>query len=209
MRSTIVNQTLVDLIFNEPLEKMALLDVGCGSGALSFIAAKRANKVIGIDISVAAIEYARKNSVENTSFFVMDADREDYSKLGNIDAVISNLCMSDEIIRRSFSALPGEGAFIFACFHSYHLIEGGRRSRFSYSEEEMRDVLERTGFTVEYLVVEAIGLPFRVAGEALEILGEKTRARWEKDGRLKNLFNYIDGGGRSLTKSILVGKARK
>jgi SAM-dependent methyltransferase len=198
-----VNKTLIELIFQEPLEDRIILDVGCGAGALTFIVAKRAGKVIGIDISVEAIETAKKRSADN------NADSSDYSKLGKIDMVVSHLCMSNEIIKRTYAALPKNGSFIFACFHSDHLIEGGRRSRFSYTEGEMKKVLEETGFKVEYLAVETTKLPFQNKGEAIEILGEKTIERWERDSRLKHLMNHVERGGRHLTKSILVGKARK
>jgi SAM-dependent methyltransferase len=204
-----VNKTLIELIFQEPLEDNVVLDVGCGAGALTFIVAQRAGKVIGIDISKVAIETAKKKSVDNTSFFVMDADSSDYTSLGKIDCVISHLCMSNEIIKGSHTALPKNGPFIFAGFHSDHLIEGGRRSRFSYTEEEMKNVLEETGFKIEYLGVETTEQLFQNKGEAIEILGEKTMERWEKDGRIKHFMNYVERGGRHLTKSILVGKARK
>jgi SAM-dependent methyltransferase len=169
-----VNKTLIELIFHEPVEDRIILDVGCGTGALAFIVAKRAGKVIGIDISVEAIETAKKRSVDNTSFFVMDADSSDYSKLGKIDMAVSHLCMSNEIIKRTYAAIPKNGSFIFACFHSDHRIEGGRRSRFSYTEGEMKKVLEETGFKVEYLAVETTKLTFQNKEEAIELLGEKT-----------------------------------
>jgi SAM-dependent methyltransferase len=209
MSSGQINETLVKLIFEEPVEDYTVLDVGCGDGALSFIVAEKAGKVIGIDISKEAVAEAGQRSIGNTSFFVVDANRADYTVLGEFDMIVSHLCMSDRIIENSGRALPVGGVFAFACFHANHLIEGGRRSRFSYTEGEMRQVLEKTGFTVEYLEVESSEAPFRSIDEAVEIIGEKNIRRWRKDGRFQSLQNFIEGGGRSLTKSILVGKARK
>ncbi len=172
-----VNETLVKLIFEEPIEDYTILDVGCGSGALTFTLAKRAKRVIGIDISKDAIEEAKKIAGEkgysNTSFYVMDADRESYKKLGGIDMVVSHLCMSNDIVRNSFNALPMEGVFAFACFHADHLIEGGRRSRFSYTKDEMKKILVDTGFVIEYLEVEKEKIPFKDFIEAEKILGPK------------------------------------
>lgn len=204
-----VNQTLIDLIFEEPVGGYVVLDLGCGDGALSFIVAKKAGKVIGIDVSGVAIEAAKRKAMDNTLFVVMDAEKEGYARLGRIDMVVSHLYMSDEAVKRAYRVLPHGGAFAFACFHADHLIEGGRRSRFSYTEGEMKSVLEKTGFKVEYLKAEKTKIGFKDKGEALKALGNKTVERWRWDGRLQHLSAYIEGGGRSLTKSILVGKARK
>lgn len=210
MTSGRVNKTLLKLIFEEPIEDYLVLDVGCGTGALSFQVAKKARKVIGIDISEQAIGEARKRAEgSNASFFVMDADSADYTTLGRIDMVVSHLCMSDEIIKNSYNALPSGHPFAFACFHSDHLIEGGRRSRFSYTKDEMAKALEDTGFAVECLEVEKRKIPFHDKKEALKLLGHKTLQRWGKDGRLEHFLDFIGKGGRHLTKSILVGKARK
>ncbi len=209
MSSGQVNKTLVKLIFQESVANYTVLDVGCGAGALSFIVAEKVQEVIGIDISKEAIAEAGKRSTGNTSFFVADADTADYTVLGEFDMIVSHLCMSDRIIENSGRALPKDGVFAFACFHAKHLIEGGRRSRFSYTEAEMRQVLGENGFTVEYLEVESKEFPFKDLAGAVEIIGEKNIRRWQNDGRLQSLENNISRGGRSLTKSILVGKARK
>ncbi len=204
-----VNQTLLELIFREPIEDFVVLDVGCGQGALTFAIAGRAKHVIGIDISGNAIIEARKHAKENTTFHVMDADEADYSSLGAVDMVVSHLCMSDEIVENSFKALPPGSVLAFACFHSKHLIEGGRQSRFSYSEEEMSYLLVKTGFTVEYLEVETEKVEFKDRVEAMEILGKRTVERWRIDRRLRVFLEYIESRGRHITMSTLVGKARK
>lgn len=54
-----------------------ILDIGCGTGRLSFMFAKKANKVIGIDIDVHSIEYCKNKSeilgLTNCNFIVADA----------------------------------------------------------------------------------------------------------------------------------------
>jgi len=204
-----VSRRLVELIWEEPLEELVVLDVGCGSGRLSFIVAERAKEVIGIDLSPQAVEEARRAAKENTRFFVMDAELQDYTVLGRIDMVVSNLCMSDRIVENTYRALPQDGAFAFACFHADHLLESGRRSRFSYSVEEMQALLVKTGFDVERLVVERRKVSFKTSGEALRLLGPRRVRRWSEDGRLEHLMGYVQSGGRELTLSTLVGKARK
>jgi len=209
MSSGQVNKTLIELIFDEPVEDYTILDVGCGSGALSFIVAAKAKKVVGIDISDQAIALAKMKASDNTSFQVLDAETAHLTVLGEIDIIVSHLCMSDKIVENSYHELPKNGKFVFACFHTNHLIEGGRRSRFSYTKDEMELILDKTGFSVEYLEVETRKAPFKNIDGAIEIIGENNIRRWKNDDRLQNLQEYIENGGRTLTKSILVGKARK
>ncbi|GBE56125.1 Mg-protoporphyrin IX methyl transferase [archaeon BMS3Bbin16] len=209
MASGLVNKTLVKLIFEEPVDDYTILDVGCGAGALSFIVAEKAKSVVGIDISEAAIGKAKRQAPENTSFKILDAENTDYTVLGKFNMIVSHLCMSNRIIENSYHGLPKKGKFVFACFHTDHLIEGGRRSRFSYSVGEMRCVLEKTGFTVEYLGVESEQIPFKNMDEASAIIGLRTAEKWRSDGRLQDLQRYVESGGKHLTKSILIGKAQK
>ncbi|GBE17429.1 Mg-protoporphyrin IX methyl transferase [archaeon BMS3Abin16] len=204
-----VNKTLVKLIFEEPVDGYTILDVGCGSGALSFIVAEKAKSVVGIDISEKAINAAKLRAQDNTSFHVLDAENTDLTVLGEIDMIVSHLCISDKIVENSYHGLPKKGRFVFACFHSDHLIEGGRRSRFSYSVGEMRCVLEKTGFTVEYLGVESEKIPFKNMDEAAAVIGLRRAEKWRSDGRLQNIQRYVESGGKHLTKSILRGKAQK
>jgi len=208
-----VNATLLDLIRAEPIGSFCLLDVGCGSGALSFALAPSSKHVIGIDILADRIgeakRYAAANSVTNVSFVVGDAYITDYKSLGSIDMVISNLCMSDEIVKRSYEALDVGRPFAFVCFHSENLKELGRRSRFSYSESGMRRLLLDVGFKVEYLGVETKRVEFGSKREALDYFDDSTKAWLHSDGRLGAFLSYLDGGGRSVTRSRLVVKARR
>ncbi len=57
---TKVSGFLADNILVPP--NSVVLDMFCGSGALSFLAAKKANKVIGVDISPLAVKCATQNS---------------------------------------------------------------------------------------------------------------------------------------------------
>lgn len=204
-----VSSTLIKLIHEEPVEGYTVLDVGCGDGALSFSISGDTGKVVGIDISADAVRRARLKAASNTFFHVGDSEKLDYSSLGKIDMVVSNLCMSPQIIRRSYDVLPQGGVLAFACFHSRHLIEGGRRSRFSFSESEMEELLGDTGFALEYMAVEEENVPFESLNEALSLLGEKTAEKWKHDERLEHFKSYVLGGGRSFTRSILIVKARK
>ncbi len=208
-----VNTTLLNLIRAEPVDSFCLLDVGCGSGALSFALAPGSKHVIGIDILADRIDeargYAVANGIGNVSFYVGDAYITDYQSLGSIDMVVSHLCMSDEIVHRSYEALDEGCPFAFACFHSENLKELGRRSRFSYSESGMRRLLLDVGFKVEYLEVETEMVEFGSKREALDYFDDFAKARLRGDGRWGAFLSYLTVGGRSVTRSRLVVKARR
>ncbi|MFQ5975592.1 MAG: class I SAM-dependent methyltransferase [Candidatus Hydrothermarchaeales archaeon] len=208
-----VNATLLDLIREEPIGKYCLLDVGCGSGALTFAIAPDSQYVIGIDILEDRIEeaksYAILNDIKNVNFHVRDAYTTDYRSLGSIDMVVSHFCMSDEIVSGSYQALNEGYPFAFVCFHSENLKELGRRSRFSYSESEIKKILLKTGFKIEYLGVEKEKIEFGSREEALDHFKEGKKAKYKRDSRWSTFLSFLDAGGRSITLSTLVVKARK
>lgn len=208
-----VNGTLLRLIKEEPIDQFCLLDVGCGSGALTFALPHDSKYVLGIDILYDRVEkargYAKANDIDNVSFIVKDAYTTDYRSLGHIDMVVSHLCMSEEIVSRSYDALDVGHPFAFVCFHSENLKELGRRSRFSYTRSEIEKMLLETGFRIEYLDVEKEKIMFDSMKEALNFFSDSMRVRYQKDGRWDTYLSFVHNGGRSLTLSRLVVKARK
>ncbi len=198
------------MLIEEKLEDKLVLDVGCGSGRLTFALATYAKKVVGIDISEASIEKAKsiagEKRTENVEFQVADAEAIEYNEFlgGDIDVVTANLCMSSEIIIKSSKALKKGGPFAFVCFQSDQLKEIGG-SGFSFDEDEMRRLLETSGFIVEHFDVEkwTLDLPEK------EIIEKEYRnypwavRRWDK------LMSYFEKGGRTLSQGRLLVKARK
>lgn len=69
-----------------------VLDVGCGCGATTLAAARRARQVTGVDLSTSllqiAAERARAGSVDNVEFLVADAQTHRFAG-GAVDRVIS------------------------------------------------------------------------------------------------------------------------
>ncbi len=203
-------QKIVDMLIEEGINNKIILDIGCGSGGLTFPLSSYAKKVIGIDIS--STEIARANSiaenkmVKNVEFYEGDADSIEYRGFigGTIDIVASNLCMSSEIIKRSSRALKPGSLFVFACFHSDQLKELGG-SRFSFGEDEMKKLLERSGFIVESIEVKKwiINLPVEE-----KLVPKSEQFPWAKR-RMKELARYINEGGRIITQSRLIVKARR
>jgi hypothetical protein len=81
-------------------------------------------------------------------------------------------------------------------------------SRFAYDEERMRRVLEAQGLAVEALEVEREVRRFASVEEGLAA-AVGLEDRWKADGRWFRYIAFLEGGGRTLTRSHLVAKARR
>lgn len=62
---TASTSVFIDYLDSLELKDLQVLDVGCGSGALSIFSAKKGAKVLAIDISPKAIENTRENALSN------------------------------------------------------------------------------------------------------------------------------------------------
>jgi len=206
-----ISPRFLALLTADELKDVTVLDVGCGSGRLALALAPRCRRVIGIDRDAAAIATARERAtalgLANAGFVVADAEVEEYVRWAP-QLVTTHLCMSPAIIARASRALgPGE-VFAFVCFHVDQWRETGTVSRFAFEEAGLRALLESHGFTVEHLEVEHEVRRFGSAEDALAHVGE-LRARWERDGRWQRYVEVVSGGGRTLTRSHLIVKARR
>ncbi len=203
------------LILEEPLRERTVLDVGCGSGRLTFALASEAARIIGIDRSEEAIERARRRAptlpLHHVSFLCCDAEAVDYHNLGPIDLVVANLCMSDEILRRSAAVLAPGRFIIFAAFHHGQWRESGRISQYAYTEDHLETALQKTGFEPFYLGLEQEVLAFTTPEEGLAYLDAAGLAgKWKADSRWEGFLAYLGGGGRELTTSArVIVKARR
>jgi len=100
---------------------------------------------------------------------------------------------------------PGQ---LFVAFHTDQWRETGRPSRFAYDEARARRALTAAGFAVEHLEVEQEVQRFASVEEALAAaigLAE----RWKSDGRWFHYVRFLEEGGRTLTRSHLIVKARR
>ena len=214
----LLSPKLLSLIREAGSKSHLFIDVGCGEGTLTVEAAEIAGKIVGIDVAEERIKQASRivedRCLDNVTFRVADGEITDYRSLvspSRIDAVIANLCMSDSMIIRSWEALDPGGNVIFCCLEEAQWQETGRASRFAYSQERMREVLKKTGFTLEHLSIDREVLQFSTISE-LETCFSKSplRPKWEKDGRWMGLMRYFDEGGRTITsKSHMIVKAVK
>ncbi len=210
-----LSETLLRLIREEVLGERTLLDVGCGSGRLTFALATEAGRIIGIDRSGEAIDRARHRAstlgLHHLAFGCFDAERIDYRDLGPIDLVAANLCMSDEILRRSAAVLTSGCFIIFAAFHQDQWKESGTTSRYAYAEEALETALLKTGFQPVYLGIEQDVLSFSTAEEGLAYLDAAgLTGKWKAEDRWRGFSAYLSDGGRELTvRARVIVKARR
>lgn len=124
------------------------------------------------------------------------------------DLVVAHLCMSDAIIARAGRALHPGRALAFVAFHTDQWLETGRPSRFAYDEDHARASLTSAGFAVEHLAIEREVTTFASLEEALAAV-VTLEDRWKVDGRWVRYLRFLESGGRTLTRSHLIVKARR
>ena len=205
------------LLQAERLDRADALDVGTGAGRLALALGPRCRRVLGIDRDAGALAEARRRAAAaalgNVEFAEVDAEaRVDYVGLvptwTRPTLVVAHLCMSEPIIAATARTLVAGEAFVFVALHAEQWRETGRRSRFAYDEGEARRQLEAHGFAVEHLEVEREIQTFDSVEQGLAAaigLAEK----WKSDGRWFHYIKFLEQGGRTLTRSHLVAKARK
>jgi SAM-dependent methyltransferase len=202
------------LLVSEPTSDSVVLDVGTGHGRIALALASQCRHVVGVDRDTDAIDEAWRRATElgvtNVEFFVADADAVEYDSLvpEPPQLVTAHLFMSDALVERSARVLPRGGALTMLGFHVDHWRETGRSSRFAYDEPRVRRLLATHGFAVEHLETERDVKSFDSCEEALGAaigLGDK----WKSDGRWVHYIKFLEQGGRTLTQSHLIVKARR
>jgi SAM-dependent methyltransferase len=206
-----VSRAFWRLVVAEPLASLTVLDVGTGDGRLALALAPASRRVVGIDRDGAAIGEARRRAkaagLSNAEFVVVDAETTAYRAF-EPGLIVAHLCVSNAIIERAGRALGPGRVFAFVAFHTDQWIETGRPSRFAYAEERARQVATAAGFDIEHLQVERDVGRFGSVEEALAAaIG--LEERWRADGRWFKYVRFLEEGGRTLTRSHLVVKARR
>src|SRR5262249_48821566 len=117
-------------------------------------------------------------------------------------------CASDAIIERSARALRPGSCLGMVAFHVDQWKETGKVSRFAYDEARMAAALSTAGLGLAALEGEQdIKRVHTGAGRPAAAVGLEDR--WRADGRWVRYIGYLQSGGRSLTRSHLIVKARK
>ena len=206
-----LSPSFLALLEAEPLAELTALDVGTGTGRVALVLAARCRRVVGIDRATASIAEAGRRAsaarLSNVEFVVADAEASEYDVWAP-GLVVAHLCVSDAIIERAGRALPEGRALAFVAFHTDQWRETGRPSRFAYDEAHARAALGRAAFVVEHLDVERRVTTFGSVEEALAAV-VTLEERWKVDGRWVQYLRFLERGGRTLTQSHLVVKARR
>lgn len=199
------------LLTEEPLAELSALDVGTGTGRVALGLAPLCRRVVGVDRDPESIAEARRRAaragLDNVELVAGDVESGEYD-VWRPDLVVAHLCMSDAIVGRAGRALGPGRAFACVAFHTDQWRETGRPSRFAYDEDKARRVLHDAGFALEHLEVEREVRTFGSVEEALAAvigLGD----RWKADGRWFHYIRFLEEGGRTLTRSHLIVKARR
>lgn len=193
------------------LRDRQLLDVGCGTGRVTLALAPACHRAVGLDREPSLIAEARERAARaglaNVEFHVADVEADEYRPWAP-DVVTAHLCASDAIVERAARALSPGGFLAMVAFHIDQWKETGRVSRFAYDETRLRASMEGAGLRVEALEVEADVQRFGSVEEALAA-AVGLEERWRADGRWFRYIAFLEQGGRTLTRSHLLAKARR
>ncbi len=208
---TDISPRFLGLIEEEGLGDKRVHDIGCGWGRLSFALAPHALSVVGLDRDAELIAEARlraaADGIVNVEFREADVDSVEYAPFAP-DLVVSHLFASDAMVERAGRALGTGGCLAMVAFHVDQWRETGKASRFAYDESGMGRLLEREGLKPELIEVESEERRFRSVEEGLAAV-QGLEDRWEADGRWQRYLTFLEAGGRTLTRSHLIVKARK
>jgi SAM-dependent methyltransferase len=206
-----VSPRFLTLLSEEDLRRQRVLDVGCGWGRLTLWLASRVRHAVGLDRDTALIADARCRAKEarlaRVEFHEADVESVEYTPWAP-DLVTAHLCASDAIVERAARALVRGSCLGLVAIHVGQWRETGTVSRFAYDEPRMKAVLHASGFEPEVVEVEQSVQRFASVAEALAA-ALPHEARWKSDGRWFRYVEFLEHGGRTLTRSHLIVKARR
>ncbi len=206
-----VSPRFLALLGEEKLAGKRALDVGCGWGRLSLLLALSCGHVVGLDRDPQLIDEARRRAVRagivNVEFHEADVERDEYTRWSP-DMITAHLCASDAIMERAGRSLKPDSCLGMVAFHVDQWKETGKVSRFAYDEDRMGRTLLSHGLVPEALEVEREVRSFGSVEEGLAA-AVGLEDKWKADGRWHRYLVFLESGGRTLTRSHLIVKARK
>jgi SAM-dependent methyltransferase len=206
-----ISPRFLALLGEEKLAGARVLDLGCGWGRLTLRLAPGCGHVVGLDRDPALIaearERARQAGLANVEFHALDVEREEYERWAP-DLIAAHLCASDAIIERAGRALRAGSCLGMVAFHVDQWKETGTVSRFAYDEARMERTLRAHGLTPEALEIDREVRRFGSIEEGLAA-AVGLEDKWKADGRWYRYLAFLEAGGRTLTRSHLIVKARK
>jgi len=206
-----ISPRFLSLLAEEGLVDKRVLDLGSGWGRLALALAPSAAHVVGLERDPALVKEGRRRAAaagfQNVEFHTGDVDRDEYNDWSP-DLITAHLCASDAIVERAGRALSSGGCLGIVAFHVDQWRETEKVSRFAYDEARMAAVLDRAGFSVDVLEVEREVKRFASVEEGLAA-AVGLQDKWKTDGRWFRYLRFLEAGGRTLTRSHLIVKARR
>lgn len=159
-------QTWLELLFayTEIPKTGDVLELGCGEGHLSRLIAQKGYRVLGVDISPTAIQWANEKTLGmdvNAEYLELDLTRPDVLPGKTFDIIVDGNCLHCIIgedrktfLSNVYRLLKANGIFFVFSKCSYsgedEIIEfEGKPYRFVPSQETLRNELEAIGFEIK------------------------------------------------------------
>ena len=219
-RHAAISPVFLGWLMEEVTKVGRVLDLGCGTGKLTFALAPHAAEVVGLDRDAEAIQKATRRAeaggIANIRFAVADVEAVEYddARWGRRpDVLTAHLCMADALIERAGRALAPGSHFAAVAVRMNQWKETGVPSKFAYTEDSLTRGLVDAGFDIVHGRVEEEVLVFRSPEEAEGVLlgGGNAPKRWGLNPRREEgLRAHLSGGGKEITrKGHLLFLARK
>ncbi len=143
-----------------------VLDIGCGSGDLTFDLAKKASKVVGIDLNQKYLEKAKqKNKAENIEYILADAtsytfnEKFDFAVLSNvlehienrenflrkISSIAQKILIRVPLLTRDWLSVYKKEMGVDYKLDKTHFIE--------YTKKQLIDEIEKAGLAIEKIEI--------------------------------------------------------
>lgn len=153
------------------LEKLNVLDFGCGTGLLTAYMANKASKVVALDSSTKMIEVLNKKKYKNVETIVEELSQNTIEKYPVIQekfdlivavSVCAFLPNYEEVLANIKSLLKPNGIFI-----QWDWLRNKKDPNFGFTKEMIRDNFHAVG-----LKVESVDIPFHMMekDEKMEVL---------------------------------------
>lgn len=189
---THTSRTIAEALEVQPGD--TVIDVGCGSGVLSFVAARLgAHRVIGCDISEEAVEVARRNAAE----LGLD-DRVEF-RVGSLFDPVRDL--RADLVIGDVSGIPDEIAQVAGWFPDGRAGGPTGAELPSAMLESLGDTLKPGGHL--YLPTGTIQDERTILKKARELFGERMQAVIERDFPLPDVVGKSLAAARMMKEGLL------
>jgi len=124
-------------------KNMKLVEIGCGEGNFSVVINKLSENNFGVDISLLAINRAKKLKLSNYTFEQSDLMNIDYSKFNMIICIEVLYYLSDEDKKIFFEKLKGPKRLIFSA-----PIIGSNNNREYFTDKGLKEIFEKYNYKI-------------------------------------------------------------